>query len=127
MLKLVGGRKKRKSGEATHQEAFCKYLRLQHPGLLFFSIPNEGATSPERIAMLKRRGLLPGVCDLFIAQPTDSYAGLFLEFKFGSNKLTGAQEAFIIKARDAFYYCEVVYSWVAAKNVLQNYLEDSFI
>jgi len=62
-------------------ESVCHYLRYQYPDVFFFS-DGSGLKLPFSIA--KRYAKLKsgrGVPDLFIAEPTQLYCGLFLELK----------------------------------------------
>lgn len=93
-------RKRRASPEAELQKAVVQYLQLAGvPGLLYFSVPNEGKRSRINGAHMKRMGLLPGVSDLVVIIPfNDGYVAgaqvLFLELKAKGEKQTANQEAF---------------------------------
>lgn len=66
--------------ESALQIAVVEHLRLTGvPGLLYFSIPNEGKRSAANGARLKAMGMLPGVADLFVKHP--GKIPLFLELK----------------------------------------------
>lgn len=79
--------------ESALQIAVVEHLRLTGvPGLLYFSIPNEGKRTPANGARMKAMGMLPGVADLFVmrrgAHP------LFLELKKAGKNLREEQKAF---------------------------------
>lgn len=59
-----------------------KYLQLQHPNILFHYDFGSGMKMTMGQAIRQKR-LNPyrGWCDLFIAQPTIKYSGLFIELK----------------------------------------------
>lgn len=66
--------------ESALQIAVVEHLRLTGvPGLLFFSIPNEGKRTPANGARMKAMGMLPGVADLFVKVAHEW--PLFLELK----------------------------------------------
>lgn len=83
----------------------------QHPILkdLAFSIPNEGKRSLIMGRLYKRMGLRSGTPDIFIPYPTKTYHGCFIELKYGRNKATPAQEAFIKRLRNQGYAAEVIW------------------
>lgn len=78
---------------------------MQYPKLKLnlFSIPNEGARTPQNGARMKAQGRRAGVADMFLAVPIDSQliskpyrgsSGLFIEFKYGNGKQNENQKNF---------------------------------
>ncbi len=127
MLRLIPTTKRRnKSEEGDHQVAFFKWLKLAkpHANSLTFAVPNGGKRDIKEAIALKMRGLKAGVCDVFMAIPTEEYSGLFIEFKAGRNKLTGPQQTFVALAREVGYRVDVCYSWIEAKDIVLDYLKD---
>ncbi len=92
---------------------------------LSFAIPNGGRRDLFEAITLRKQGVSPGVPDLFMAIPVDYYSGLFIEFKFGRNKPTVTQQAFIERLRDVGYRVEVCFSFEEAKSVVLDYLKGS--
>jgi hypothetical protein len=72
---------------------------------------------------MKEAGVTSGVPDIFMAIPSDNYAGLFIEFKFGKNKLTGLQQVFIARLREVGYRVDVCYTFEEARIVVLDYLK----
>lgn len=64
------------SQEADEQARLVEWLRAwgRPLGLRWHSIPNDGAESPERMAHLKRTGLVPGVNDMHLMHPRGNLA-----------------------------------------------------
>jgi len=109
--------------------------------------------SAQLAAMAKAEGMLPGVWDVFCAIPMDKegtleeliatgyfsdkeaqqyadgwvetihYPGMWIEFKFGKNKLTANQQAFREFIVSQGYAAAAAYSWREAANTLADYLE----
>lgn len=92
---------------------------------LTFAIPNGGTRNIIEAKNLKQQGVTAGVPDVMLAIPTEDFAGLFLEFKYGKNKATGLQNAFIARLREAGYKADVVYSFEEAQMVVVDYLRNS--
>lgn len=92
-------RRKRIGPEACLQMAVVQHLMLRGvPGLIYFSIPNEGKRSEAAAHYLKRMGMLPGVGDLCIIVPTPAGAvyrtPVFLELKALRGTQSTDQQAF---------------------------------
>jgi hypothetical protein len=70
---------------------------------------------------MKAEGLRSGVWDIFLPAKRGNYGGLFVENKYGKNKLTTEQEKFkqLLKGQYDFAVC---YSWIEAKIVIIHYL-----
>jgi hypothetical protein len=83
------------SGETLECIKFSDWLNY-NPLLknLYFHIPNERKCTPMHGRILKRMGVRAGVYDYFIMKPSGQYHGLFLEMKFGLNKLSDKQKKF---------------------------------
>jgi hypothetical protein len=85
-------------------------MRYYHLRLLLFAIPNGGARSVITGAMLKREGVRRGVPDLFLAIPTHSASGLFVEVKTPKGRVTPDQENYHDMLGEAGYDVKVVRS-----------------
>ena len=136
-LRMLGQYKKprTKSRDLEHKEqcAFFDWCRLnenKYPQLKWiFAIPNQGRRNPTIGARFKREGMKAGVSDVFVPVPFmydygDSMSGgLFIEFKYGKNKLTDAQKDFQEEMQAREYDVAVVYSSEEAIELVKNYLQ----
>lgn len=83
---------KHKHPEAQLQKAIVEHLRLiGTPGMIYFSLPNEGKRSPQAGLELKRMGLRPGAADLCIVVNGRAH---FMEFKSKAGSQSPEQVAF---------------------------------
>lgn len=101
--------------EHDHQSLFFSWLRRneeRHPVLrLFFAVPN-GGKRDVRVAMkLRDEGVKPGVPDTCLPVPRGGFAGLWIEFKAGRNKLTELQEGWRTMLENEGHKVAVCYSW----------------
>ena len=69
------------------------------------------------------QGMLSGVPDLFLPVPKNGYHGLFIEMKYGSNKVTENQEKFLQNAANVGYSVVVCYSANEAIKRIEYYYE----
>lgn len=108
--------------EAATQLAFFEWLKLTPYRPLVFHIPNGGWRDPRTARGLLYQGVTPGIPDIFCALPRGGYAGLFIEFKFGKNKLSEEQANKIDQFRAEGYRCEIFYDWIKAKDFFLDYV-----
>lgn len=87
-------------------------------------IANERKCSVNEGRILKRMGVKKGICDLFLAFPTAKYAGLWLEIKSETGKLTNEQIEFIKRKNQKGYFAIAVWGFEAAKKEIIIYLKD---
>ncbi len=87
-----------------------------------FAIPNGGLRSKATAANLRRSGVKAGVWDIYLPRPSKGYHGLFIEMKWGKNKLTELQQEFFEYATGQGYLCKVVYSAEQAIEIIDEYL-----
>ena len=75
-------------------------------------IPN-GAwfKSPKLAVIAKHEGLTPGVWDNFCPYNNGEYPGMYIEFKFGTNKLRDTQKRFKEFVKRQGYKMVIVYNW----------------
>ena len=101
-----------KSKEHELQAACVKWFSLQYPQFyrMLFAIPNGGHRDIRTAARLKAEGVKRGVPDLFLSVPRAGYNGLYIEMKYGDNKLTEDQEEFFKQARSLGYLCMDCYT-----------------
>jgi hypothetical protein len=117
--------------EHAHQVALIDWWRLQHkryglPEFALLAIPNGGARNVVVAGKLKTEGVRKGVLDLLMPVPRGAFAGLWIEMKYGSNKLTEEQLEFRTFVEGQGYKAVACWSWEAAKNEIGGYLELGF-
>lgn len=120
-------RKKRGNGESKMQILLCKWwskacARFLIPETMLFSIPNGGRRDPIGVVFLKREGLRPGVCDLFLSVPRHDCHGLYIEMKAPNGVISEAQNHFILGAKMFGYHVAVCRSLDAAIGAITAYL-----
>ena len=121
----------RRRSQPEHREqvkliAWARAAAEVHPELeLLHAIPNGGARDRITGARLKAEGVLAGMPDLCLPVPRGPWAGLYIELKRpdGRGQLTKAQERIIHKLRAVGHRVEVCKGWLAARDVILNYLE----
>lgn len=74
------------SGEHFTQRAYFDWARLDPVARCAFAIPNGGHRSKATAVKLKAEGVRAGVLDICLPKPSGDSHGLWIEFKFGSNK-----------------------------------------
>ena len=92
------------------------------------STPNGGHRTTTTAKKMKSEGVLAGVWDIKIPVQTEHYAGMFIEMKYGNNKLTEHQKLFrekTDKANAGFkpFKWVVCYSHWEAYKEIENYLK----
>ena len=117
--------------EHKQQCAFFEWVRFmekQHPPLRWmYAIPNGGARNKIVGAKIKREGGRKGVWDIHLPYPLSSdsgafKAGLYIEFKWGKNRLTSDQKDFRAALEPLGYVFRVVYSADEGIKVVREYL-----
>ena len=104
--------------EHNLQKACVTWFRLQYPNYIIFAIPNGAKRTARQGRYYKEEGLTAGVPDLFIPEPNETYAGLFIEMKTESksSKATPAQVEMIKKLQARGYkvaICRSLDSFIA--------------
>ncbi len=102
---------------ARANERNYPYLQLLHCSLN--GVKMTKAQAGRAIA----QGMLSGVPDLFLPVPKNGYHGLFIEMKYGSNKVTESQEKFLQNAANVGYAISVCYSANEAIKRIEDYYE----
>ena len=97
-----------------------KYPQLRN----MFAIANGGHRHLFVAKKLKSEGVRKGVLDIFLGHPTEKYSGLFIEMKFGRNKLTKEQKEWTERLTQAGYKCSLCYSFEEARDEILNYLKE---
>lgn len=112
--------------ESDEQKALFVWAALasgKYPELeLMFHVPNGGSRHPVEAANLKAQGVKAGVPDICIPVPRGAFHGLFIEMKYGKNKLTADQKWWLVALSQQGYAGAVCYTWESARTVILNYL-----
>jgi len=113
-----------KRNEDHLQADAVRIFRLIYPKYVwrFFAIPNGGKRNKVVAMRLKQQGVLSGVFDLFLSVPCGKYHGLFLETKYGKNKLTDNQVEFM-KQNCKDYAFAVYYNQAEFLEILESYFK----
>ncbi len=127
-----------KNNEHDLQVAAVNWFRYQYPqyAKLLFAIPNGGQRHIKIALDLKAEGVLSGVFDLFLALPKNEnifnmdgsytyypkYHGLFIETKFGNNRLTANQKEFSKQVNKQGYLTAVYYNIDEFMKIINDYL-----
>lgn len=101
---------------AKRQRKICPEIRWLH------HIPNGGKRGKQTAAKLKLEGVEAGVHDLFLPVARWGKHGLYIEVKFGKNKLSGLQEEFKTFVIGQGYATATCYSASQIIAVLKKYL-----
>ena len=112
-----------KTQESNLQIQCVKWFRLQYPNVIIASIPNGGKRNSITASILKQEGVLSGMPDLIVCCAKNGYNGLFIEMKFGKNKLSANQVEVIEKLKQEVYKVEVCYTFDEFVKVCNEYLK----
>lgn len=118
--------------EDNLQAATATWLRMQHPDVLAFHVPN-GGNRPTRTnrrgrtyspagVRLKQMGALAGVSDWLIMEPRGSYHGLALELKAKGGSLQPSQSDFLERMAARGYATAVCWNLDSFKETVEKYL-----
>jgi len=88
-----------------------------------FAIPNGGSRHLLVAKKLKAEGVKAGVPDIFFPLPKKPYHGLWIEMKYGKNKLTKEQEKWLNFLNERGYKAIVCYSSEEAIDVIRGYIK----
>lgn len=115
-----------KRGETTEQITLFNWAENNKHILpclsLMYHIPNEGKRTNGAVS--KAMGLKSGVPDVCLPVPSHNFNGLYLEMKYGKNKPTKDQEAFMAALRQQGYKTAVCYGADEEKAEILDYLQD---
>lgn len=96
---------------------------MQYPNTIIAAIPNGGKRSAITASILKDEGVLAGMPDLIIPCARKGYNGLFIEMKYGKNRLSANQVEVIEKLKQEGYKVEVCYTFDEFVKVCNEYLK----
>lgn len=98
-------------------------MESRFPALsLLHHIPNGGSRNVIEAANLKRQGVKAGVPDICLPVPSSGNHGLYIEMKYGNNKPTEKQKAWLSALNRQGYAVAVCYSWEQAQAAICQYL-----
>jgi hypothetical protein len=113
--------------ESRHQIALfdwwfyaCKRFGL--PQMAMYATPNGGQRHYLTAVKLKREGVTRGIPDIHLAVPRKGFTCLWIEMKFGKNRLTAEQKDFMAWQETEGAKCAVCYSWEEARTIIEEYL-----
>lgn len=108
--------------EDKYQCAFVKAFRIQFPDILMWHTPNGGMRNIAEAAKFKRMGVLPGIPDVFIAEPRRGKHGMFIELKTEKGAVSEYQKKILPKLEGVGYAVAVCIGWEAALTAAKAYL-----
>ena len=110
--------------ESNEQIVAMDWLRMQHPNVAEHTlhIGNERKATYYMGYIMKRMGVLKGASDIFMAWPTKSYHGLFIEVKSKKGKPTPHQLAFLERMNAVGYLGKVCYGADEVISTMMDYL-----
>lgn len=127
-MATTGNTKRRCPTEHSEQVALVEwwsmYARWKSlPASLLMAIPNGGARTAVTGARLKAEGVRAGVPDLFLAVPTKSAHGLWIEMKRQKGGVVSDEQKAAMAALEAQgYACTVCKGWQEARRAISDYL-----
>ena len=105
---------------------WCKWNEKKYPALkLSFAIPNGGKRNIITATKMKAEGVRPGVPDWHLPVPVGGYSGLWIEFKFGKNKLSDNQRDYIGLLEKSRHVVAVCYTSEEATRAVIGYLNST--
>ena len=108
--------------EHAEQVALFQALALHPECQWIHAIPNGGLRSKTTAVNLRREGLKRGVWDICVPIARQGFHGMFIEMKYGKNKLTAEQVEFGAFVEAQGYKTFVAYGWFEAYNAIMDYL-----
>ena len=112
--------------EAQEQVLLFQWAKMQenvYPELkLLFHIPNGGKRNLKEAMNLKKQGVKAGVLDIFLPVARKDKHGLWIEMKYGKNRLSQVQHKWYWALIDQGYEVRLCYSADEAIKVIKEYL-----
>lgn len=104
--------------------AWASLATKQRPELdMLVAIPNGGARHIAVARKLKAEGVKRGYPDLVLNVARGGYYGLFIELKTLTGRTSPEQKYWIERLNAAGNYAAVCKGWIAAQDLIQNYLD----
>jgi hypothetical protein len=111
--------------ESKLQTSCMTWFKYQYQNIapLCFAVPNGGHRRPTEAKILAGEGVKPGVADVILLIPTESYSSLCIEFKAGDKgKQTELQKSWQQLAEKHGNKYVIVRSFDEFRSEIQNYL-----
>ena len=113
----------RKRVEHSEQAKLVARVRAFYPGVLIAAIPNGGSrTALERVSM-HAEGVLAGMPDLCVLEPSRGFCGLFIEMKTQTGVVAAAQRDVARRLNRGGYLCVTARSAADGWAVIEDYLK----
>ena len=113
----------RQQQEHNEQTKLVMWVRSFLPEVLIVAIPNGGTRKPKEAIKLKSEGVLAGMPDLAILEPSGAFHGLFIEMKTEDGVVSDAQKKIHAVLKQRHYVVRVCRSFEEAKREVLDYLE----
>ena len=84
--------------------------------------PNGGSRNRNEAVKFKQMGVKAGVSDLCLPYPKGIYCGLYIEMKYGDNRLQDTQKEFLADMAEAGHFVVTCYSAEEANRSNEEYL-----
>ena len=84
--------------------------------------PNGGSRNRNEAGKFKQMGVKAGVSDLCLPYPKGTYCGLYIEMKYGDNRLQDTQKEFLADMAEAGHFVVTCYSAEDAIRIIEEYL-----
>ncbi len=115
-----------KRSEDTEQITVMQWAQYNighYPELKWlYHCPNGGSRNRAEAVKLKQMGVKAGVSDLCLPYQRGIYCGLYIEMKYGDNRLQGTQKEFLKDMEEAGHFVATCYSAEAAVTILKKYI-----
>lgn len=119
----VVGKRRVSHPESELQRACMKWMRLQYPKLMMFSVPNGGYRNRREAAIMVSEGIRTGVSDLILLKACGGYHGLCVEMKYGKGMQTVSQMEFERIVTEEGYLYRVVRTFEEFRELIDNYVK----
>lgn len=106
------------------QNAVMQYLSAQYPEVLAAHIPNEGKRTPFERFKFKYLGGKAGIPDVMVFCPSGDYVGLAIELKAGRNKMTEAQEKWLLELSKNGWAAYCLNTFESCKEAIDKYFKN---
>ncbi len=119
---------KGKSAQSEHalQVECLRWLRLEHPDVLCYAIPNGAYTTKTTARKLVAEGVVHGIPDLCIPIPHNGFSALYIEMKNGkAGRLSDHQKAIIPRLQAYGNKVTVCRTMEEFRNEVDAYLSNS--
>jgi len=114
--------------EQAHLIRWARLAECTYPELArLFHVPNGGLRNRIVAAKLVGQGVRPGVPDLCLPVPRETFHGLWIEMKSMTGRTSPEQRDWLVFLAAQGYATAVCKGWDAARDTIISYLEGRFI